>query len=220
MYKMNVANVPLMKQAGQVEVGAHVSPIGYDGQAAVAITNYIAVLANGSSTLGENKISYSATNYSYNTHSFGEIGAGYYKNLENDYEFEIYGIAGNGSTYYYVKSSTDENAHSVNYSRFALQANLAHSHEKWEVAVTPRLLFVHFYDVFDTNPLLYASSPKNYLYFDSYATIKYLVLPFLKVTAQVGASVPITGLSYAYYQGSPLNCSLGIVCNLNLIKPH
>jgi len=234
IYRMNVANVPLMQQAGQVEVGGFATTTGYDAQAAVAVTNHMAVLANGSNTLGKVEDFF----YSYK-HSFGELGAGYFKNLSNGKEFEIYGLAGKGSTNCYSLSGLEGIAPEItkhaSYDRYALQGNFARKHNKLYMAVTARLLMVHYYDKYDQDFIDFSASPKNYLYVDGYFTIQYSIFRFLKVSSQVGFSAQVSDMeeknitsretqiinkdpNSSFFLASPFICSMGLICNLNFFK--
>jgi hypothetical protein len=79
-YRQNVVNAPLMQQKGQTQISGHVSFNGLEGQAAYALTNKIALLANYSD-MGLQKKEYSSVNYEIKKHYFREIGAGVYRKL-------------------------------------------------------------------------------------------------------------------------------------------
>ena len=220
LYRQNVVNVPILKQKGQTQIGGHASFTGVDGQASYAITKNVALMANYSN-IGTKKISYSSVNFSIDKHYFGEGGIGYFKKTSKDLFMDFFLIAGNGMTSNFVqgldtvKKITTQYRQAF-YNRYCFQVDFGRIKDKLEYAFTPRVMVVNYFNMSDSEVNTYKGLPDVYIYADMSLTLRYSLLKFLKLTGQLNATLPITGLKSGYYEFSPFNCSLGLIFNFNL----
>ena len=225
IYRQNVVNVPLMQQKHQTQLGAHIGFTGYDGQASYALTNHIGLLANYSD-LGTKRVSFSTVNRSIDKHNFGEAGAGYYAKNKTGWTYEFFILAGTGMSSHFVTGGDTiaghtqpfTNLRTAHYDRFVLQADLGKSTQQLRFAFTPRIFFIHYYNIRDTETDRYKNFPSTYLYADLAVTLQYKLLKYLMVSTQVGLTAPITGFKVGYYESSPFNCSLGLILNMNFFS--
>ncbi len=224
IYRQNVVNTPLMQHKGQTQLSGHIGFNGLEGQAAYALTNKIAVLANYGD-MGVRKEQYSAINYSSRKHNFKEIGAGVYTKTAAGRIRELFVFAGKGMTSHFVVgrnsagviSSTNQE---IEYSRFALQADLGNKINHLEYVFSPRLIGVHYYNIIDNARSDYQNLSNFHIYAEGALTLRYPILKFLMVSGQVCVTFPLThsgGYNY-YYEFSPFNSSIGLIFNIDLLK--
>ncbi|MEI7597222.1 MAG: hypothetical protein WCK02_15850 [Bacteroidota bacterium] len=198
---------------------------GYEGQAAYALTKNIAVIGNYND-LGVKRENFSSTNYSVEKHKLGELGAGYYSKNKKGFICEYFFVVGRGfASGSGMVAKTSDSTTSVytysnlaNYNRFLVQANFGKSYKKFDYAFSPRVFVLNFYHVEDTQIDSFKSLPKNYIWSDYSFTLKYAVFKFLKISGQVGITIPFTGYNAAYYSSNPLNCSFGLILDFNSAK--
>ncbi len=226
IYRQNVVNTPLMEHKGQTQLSGHIGFTGLDGQAAYALTNKIVLLANYSD-MGVKKQQYSSTNYETWKHHFKEIGAGVYKKTTSGKIRELFVFAGNGMTSHSVMggnptigiSSTNQK---VNYNRFVVQADFGNKNKKTELVISPRLLGVHYYNIIDNARSDYQNLSNFHIYPEGALTVRYPILKFLLISGQFCVTVPLTHpkeYNY-YYEFSSFNANIGLVLNMNLLKPN
>ncbi|MBD0332248.1 MAG: hypothetical protein ICV66_06295 [Chitinophagaceae bacterium] len=224
IYRQNVVNAPLMQQKGQTQLSGHISFNGWEGQAAYALTNKIAVLANYGD-MGIKKELYSSINYETRKHHFKEIGAGMYKKTAAGRIRELFVFAGKGMTSHFIMGRTATGAISatnqeVDYSRFAIQADAGSKNKNLEYVLTPRLLAVHYYNIVDNARSDYQNLSNFHIYAEGAVTLRYPILKFLMISGQACATLPLThsgGYNY-YYEFSPFNGSIGLIFNIDLLK--
>ncbi len=222
IYRSNVINVPLLEKNGQAKVGGHISFTGYEGQASIAVTNSIGIIANVSDmgTVRDGN----STNYTIDKHNFKELGAGYYTNKLEGRSLGIYFIVGNGITSHFATGGDTLQGHTlpfsdlkeVKYSRFLIQTDYGVIDGKYEYAISPRLFIIYYYDIKDNASIEYKELPSKYLYSDVAFTIRYKLFEYLKISGQFNLTVPITGKYVGYYDASPFNCSIGLIADMNL----
>lgn len=222
IYRANVVNVPLLEERGQAEIGGHISVTGYDGQASIAATEHIGIMANisGTGTVRDGN----STNYTVDKHAFKEVGAGYYSHSQEGRAFELYLLAGNGSTSHAATGGDTLQGHTapffdskeVHYRRYLLQANYGGRDDKIEWAISPRLFVLHYYDIHDNTSIAYKNIPSTYLYSDVAFTLRYEVLPSVRLSTQCVLTVPLADTYKGYYEASPFNCSIGIIVDMNV----
>jgi hypothetical protein len=219
IYRQNVVNAPLMQQKGQTQLSGHISFSGLEGQAAYALTNNIALLANYSD-IGTKREQFTSTNYRIRKHYFKEIGAGVYKKSTSGNIRELFVFAGKGMTSEFVGSISSINQ-KVDYSRFTIQADFGHKKKKLEYIITPRLLGIHYYNITDNARSNYQNLSNFHLYAEGAFTLRFPIVKFLLVSTQLCSTLPLTharGYNY-YYEISPFNASIGLIFNIHLFKP-
>lgn len=220
IYRQNVVNVPLIKQKGQAQISGHIGFTGLDGQASYSLTKNIALLSNYSEVIKKTKEN------SIFKHNFGEIGLGYYKKKSNVKIRELFLVVGNGThssnsfggdtlTSYTLPYTYINKA---NYNRFLLQYDFGRTNKKFESAFSPRIFIINYYNVYNTQNLGYLNLPSTYLWSDATLTLRYKPLKQLIISGQISVTIPITGYKAGYYEASPINCSIGLIINLNFFK--
>ncbi|MFZ4621919.1 MAG: hypothetical protein ACOYNS_15265, partial [Bacteroidota bacterium] len=200
----------------------HISLTGYEGQASIAVTNSIGIIAN-ISDMGTVRDG-NSINYTIDKHNFKELGAGYYINKLENRSLGIYFIAGNGITSHFATGGDKIQGHTlpfsdfkeVKYSRYLIQADYGIIDGKYEYAISPRLFLIHYYDIKDNTSIVYKELPNQYLYSDVAFTFRYKLLNYLKISGQFNFTVPLTGKYVGYYEASPLNCSIGVIADMYL----
>lgn len=159
VYVPNQVNVPLLKEKGEVKASVSLS----DWQAAYAITDNFAIMANGQYVSRlirfEDDDDYEDPIVDPNTRGgLFEVGAGYTKALGTSKKavFEVYGGYGFGGfhTYesaYLMKPDSvrgyDDYKLRTKFHKFFIQPSFGMSHRIVEVAVTTRFSLVKFHDV-------------------------------------------------------------------------
>jgi hypothetical protein len=222
IYRSNVINVPFLERSGQTKIAGHISFTGYEGQASIAVTNSVGIIAN-ISDMGTARDG-NAINYTIDKHNFSEIGAGYFSNKIEGRSLSCYFIAGNGITSHFATGGDTLQGHTlpfsdfkeIKYSRYLIQADYGITDGKYEYAISPRLFIVQYYGIKDNTSIEYKELPSKYLYSDVAFTIHYTLLEYLKLSGQFNVTVPITGRYVGYYDASPFNCSVGIIADMNL----
>jgi hypothetical protein len=217
-----VVNIPLMQQKGQTQLGGHVSFNGLDVQAAYALTNKIALMANYSD-MGKKKEEYSSINYAVDKHNFKEIGAGIYKNTTSGKLREVYLLAGKGMTSHFVMGRNSaglisETNQQVDYNRFALQADFGNKNKKLKPVLTPRLLALHYYNIVDDTRSDNQNISNFHVYAEGTLSLQYPIRKFLTISGQASVTLPLThgkGYNY-YYEFSPFNASIGLIFHTGL----
>ena len=225
IYRPNIVNVPLMENKGQAQLSSHISFNGYDCQGAYALTDKIALIANYNN-LGIKREG-TTTNYSIQKHAFAEIGAGCFKKGTKGKLIEFFFIAGNGVTSRFVTGGDTlagnipsfTNFRKAEYSRFLVQADIGKRFKKFEYAFSPRILFIHYYNIEDNSTDQFKELPTSYLYSDLALTGRFNFHKHFKISGQLGITIPITGYKAAYYEASPLNCGIGLIFDMNILKP-
>lgn len=219
IYRQNVVNAPLLQQKGQGQLSGHVSFSGLEGQGAYALTDKIAIAASYAN-LGTKKEIYSTNNYEITKHFFGEVGAGIFQSKEKNKVRELFLFVGKGKTSHFlmVKNaagiivSTNKN---VRYNRYVVQADFGEVDKRLTFIITPRILAIHYYDIFDDSGVDYQSLAKFHLYTEGVFTLRYSLFKFMAISGQLGGTLPVThSVGNNYYEISPFNGSIGLIFNL------
>jgi hypothetical protein len=225
IYRQNVVNVPLMQQKGQAQISGHIGLTGYDCQAAYALTKHVGFIANYSD-LGTKRENYSSTNYSILKHNFGEIGCGYYNKNTNSWISEFFLVAGKGITSGSGAGGDNIPGHtppytyfnSANYNRFLIQADFGKSTGKLEYSFSPRVFVINYYNISNSQNDSYKHLPNTFIWTDYALTLRYNPIKSIKISGQIGLTLPITGYKAVFYEASPFNCSIGLIANMNFFK--
>ena len=220
-YRQNVVNVPLFQEKGEIQAGGHIGFTGYDAQAAIAVTNKIAVVGNYNSS--KNTTNFSTTNYTQFKHQFYEIGIGNFRKTSADIIHEYFLTIGQGQTVMngtggdtiYGHSSPYIYTKSANYTRFMIQADFGKTVRNFEYALSPRLFIIDYHSITDTQNNSYLTLPHTFLWSDLAFTFRYCPTNFLKLSGQVSCTYPISGRKVGYYEASPFNASIGLILNLD-----
>lgn len=219
IYRQNVINAPLFEKKGDLKIGGYSGFSGNEVQVSYAATNKFALLANAgcfNCKSGDEK-----KHYGFDRHGFKEIGIGYFKKMERDFNYEIYFGAGNGFTTHQA-GSYYMGGH---YERFFIQNNFGSKTKHFEFAFSPRVLFVNYYNIYDNSTNQYKHLKGSYFYFETALTTRLRIFKYLQLCQQFIITLPVTGnlesRSYApnyFYEFSPFNASIGLIINLDLFK--
>ncbi len=141
-YIPNVVNTPLLSNKGEVQVALNSASSGFDPQVAVALTDHIGIMVNGSF-----KNSDSDSSDNFHKHNFGEIGIGRHRKFQNVGRIEIFGGYGYGDvdirTTYNLFGSETSNITDVIYHRGFIQSSIGFTSDFFDISFTPRFVLVH-----------------------------------------------------------------------------
>lgn len=193
VYIPNVINTPLLSEKGNVNANINTGVSGIDPQVAVAVTDNIGIMLNGSFA---NRTSDSSANF--HQHNFVELGGGYYTKLGEQGRFEAFGGYGMGSikTEYY--NNLWNSFADVNSQRIFVQPAIGATTEVFDGSFATRFVFVN---------LKQDNIRYNSLFFEPVLTAK-MGYKYVKATCQLGLSFPINAPLQFDYQ--PFIISIGL----------
>lgn len=139
MYIPNKVNIPLLSHAGELQVGAFGATSGLDPQVTYAITNHVAVMANGSFRNDEPD----STTTNYHKHSFGELGVGYYKQLSDNLRFEVFAGYGGGNIEALYSNSLFSDYAKTKIKRFFIQPDVGFTTKVVDPGLAMRFVIVN-----------------------------------------------------------------------------
>lgn len=151
MYTPNMQNVPQMKEKNEVR-----ATVGFsDAQAAYAVTDKIAIMANAQYKKPSWTVTSGSMEYKYESKkNLIELGGGYYKKVDDYFTFEAYGGAGYGWLNYnrsYADTSggqaTVYNKFKANATRFFLQPSIGVSTDFADFAISTRFVGLKFRNI-------------------------------------------------------------------------
>ena len=207
VYVPNVRNAPLFTRAGEFQGSMMYGTGDLDIQAAVAITNNFAVMANYSYG---NRNTDSVKQNNYHKHRFYEGAAGYYKN-DRDFCFEIFLGYGQGE----AASDDDYNIFTTNYqlakgkyTRVFVQPSFGFNKKVVHVAFTPRVSLVDFSEFSNSNYTKKDLSAK--FFFEPAVTAKFNFMDnrFFGIV-QAGVTTSINGDVLFGYENVNISTGLG-----------
>ncbi|MEI6347524.1 MAG: hypothetical protein WCP69_06225 [Bacteroidota bacterium] len=223
MYRPNMQNVPLLSEKN--EVRATIGPTDFQG--AFAVTDNLGIMVNGSLVNGQTQSNFDNFNSNYTTQvskgSLIEAGVGYYKPLNENALFEVYGGVGAGKNS--IVSSEFSNGISfvnssiyANSSRFFVQPSIGFSNDYVDFAFSTRFV-LQKYSKIDT--LGYTTTM---LYNDDLLNIDQPIFAFLEpaLTLRIGYKYVKfhAQAMYSYKYNSeplnyfPVNVNVGIHINI------
>jgi hypothetical protein len=188
----------MLSNAGEVQLSVHNATYGFDPQFAVAITDNIGIMLNGSFS----DVSYESSD-DYRKHKFFEMGVGYYRKLYENVNFETFGgygfgkIQNNYKYYFWTPNGT------INYNRFFIQPTVSATYHPFEGCVSARAVHVSLTD-----------KDRSYqgIFFEPAITGK-LTYKRIKGIVQFGFSIPVVDYDLAVeYQ--LVIASIGLSVNL------
>jgi len=198
--------------SGTVAVSFNVPEIGGDAQAAYAITDHFAVMANGAG------IFRSSTNYNGKeyprSHFFGEGGVGYYLRTDKT-RFEMFAGYGKGKSRGQTGFPTlflgnSPVITSTTYDRFFIQPSIGTDKQLLNFSLTTRISGVSFtsYSTTDqVNPTITSNSGFHW-FFEPAVTANVHVGGSFRTFFQFGISVPLGPTPY--FESTPAYLGFGI----------
>jgi hypothetical protein len=195
MYVSNAVNAPLLREKGEVKLNVTQN----DLQAAVAVSDHVAIMANGFYR------NYKNDNYKHNGFQ-GELGMGYFKPLEsnNNLIFEAYGGIGLGKVFKQQEFRNPENGNlylgsfEANGGKLFVQPSFGFATRFFDIALTPKFSLVK-YTSFSSDAYPENELRNDYLYDNEITRSAYLFAEpaitirggykFIKLQAQYGLTL-------------------------------
>ena len=193
----------MLSNKGEVQIALNRASSGFDPQAAVAVSDHIGIMANGSF-----KSTDSDTTDDFHKHNFGEIGVGYYTKFQRLGRFEVFGGYGFGKvnvkTTWNVLGNTNSNIADVVYHRVFIQPSFGVTTNFFDMSFTPRIVLVHM------KPAQYIYKTITRPFIEPVVTIK-LGYKYFFFTSQFGVSLPMFNQSdQEWFEWTPVILSVGI----------
>ena len=143
-YSPNTQNVPLIDKEGETNITVAGNGNQAEFQVAYGISESMALVADGGLFIPPD-----LDNGNGGSGSFGEIGLGYYKPLENNLVFEVYGLFGLGSVENHLPSTIEANPGtkgdiSASIFRVGIQPNFGYKTDNFAVAVSTRIAMLNY----------------------------------------------------------------------------
>lgn len=206
LYRPNTVNVPLFKEKNEFLVNAGASSNGANLQAAYAVTEHFAVMANGSFY---NANITTPTGISRIENNFGEIGLGYFSNLGQDIIGEIYSGFGMGKAYNQNNFWIELNSFNrVDFNKIFIQPSIGFVSNIFELAASIRWSYVDYYNFKSDAPINYGNLPnRSANMFIEPALTARAGYKSVKVFAQTGFAMPTMPITYSF---NPFMFSLGV----------
>jgi len=205
-YVPNVANTPLLKEKGDMQLNMNAAFSGFDPQFAVGVTNHLGLMINGSFA---NRTSDSTDNF--HKHTFVEGGLGYYGTFGNQGRFEVYGGYGLGKIQAEYNNSLWETRSDVKLQRIFIQPAIGVSGPVFDASFSPRLVHVYLYQGANNNAVFFI---------EPIATTK-VGYKYIKAVVQLGLSYPLENQDDVLFDYQPFIFSVGFQINLHeLFNPQ
>lgn len=210
-YLSNTRNTPMFSEAREFAGTTSVGSSGLDVQLAYAVTNHIAVMANGNIFWSDATLD-TIINYR-RTHRFAELGIGYFVKKER-FHFELFGGYGRAKVHSYQTFLFKGDPRFVNgvYDRIFFQPSFRLSEKRLETIFSPRFSIVNFRKYTLENIYTGAIDEKPFSgtqgFFEPSFTERFRIVNNLYGFAQVGFNIALND-NY-YYDHNGMNFSVGL----------
>lgn len=205
VYVPNVVNTPMLDKAADVQIGVYGGNNGFDLQTAAAITDNIAIMANGA-FLDE-----TTDSANYRKRKFAEAALGYYHPFGKSGRFDIFAGYGAGRTYSmdtYELFGVNTDYVEGSYSRIFIQPSIGAEFDVVDIGIAFRVSFIKIYSLKDKDQ--YINFEPKYTYYEPFFFVR--VGPrYFKFSAQLGLSLPD---QKTFYTQGDILLSGGIIINL------
>lgn len=222
IYVPNTRNTPLFREQGEFQ-GTVTVTTGLEGQLAYALSDHVAIMANGA-FLKDEKPEQDYTR----KHRFVEGGLGYYTAARN-YRMELYAGygAGEGTSfaqyYFYTPYFGQKDLVATGkYTRIFLQPTYGTNNRGFNMAFTARLSLVDFseFSSNDNNPsnpvVTIEPDEKPQFFFEPAITGKVPLVGNLQGIFQLGVNVNLP--NQAYFDYVPVQFAIGIQLNTGSLR--
>ena len=177
-YTPNTQNVPLLSEKGETSLTLSGNVNQIEFQAAYAISEGFALMANGGLFIPADQ-----DNGNGGSGKFMELGAGYFKPIDENFVFETYGIIGFGSVENHLPSTMSaypmtSGDISANVFRYGIQPNFGYKSKQFSAAISSRLVNLNYNkiegDLFfeDENQVDYLKSNNSNLLLEPALTLR------------------------------------------------
>lgn len=209
IYIPNSRNVPLFDGKGEAQIGGFLTSAGADAQAAVSLTDHLAIA--GSYSYGSHK----RTNPDFSRrNTFAEGAIGYYSASRKS-RFELFigygvGKGTNLAQYYFFADDFGQGDTIVTakMSRFMIQPTFSTNNRKFDIAFTPRLSWVN-YSEFTAGDVTETPSEKAQLFIEPAITGKFHLKGNIFGLFQLGLAQALP--NEAFFDHQPLQVSFGFL---------
>jgi hypothetical protein len=202
-YIPNMVNSPMFSNAGEFQASIATGNSSFDAQTAVAITDHIGIMLNGSYG---NETSDSSDDF--HKHTFIEVGAGYFEKIGEKGRCEIYGGYGFGEVEGYFESALfDDEITDARYNRFFIQPGIGLSTGIFDGSFSPRIVLVQM------DPRGSNFGAAEYNAFFEPVIISKIGYKYVKFIAQFGLSIPV-GDSQPTYEHQHFIFNVGLNFNI------
>ncbi|MCL4512309.1 MAG: hypothetical protein M1470_14810 [Bacteroidetes bacterium] len=208
VYVPNTIDAPLLRNAGEVRIAGNAGTTGLDVQSAVAVSDAIAIMANGS--FGSKSTSDSLD---YNVHNYLEAGLGYYMPITKGSSFEMFVGAGSGkatSSDAWRGTPSSQLLATGWYNRYFLQMDVGAYNEFASGGFAMRASYVHFRRIEGGSG--YVSTNLDGLFAEP-VLFASLGGPLIRFTGQMGVSFPLS--DHIRFQWMPFILNFGVEININ-----
>lgn len=180
-YVPNMVNSPMFSNAGEFQATIATGNSNFDAHTAVAITDHIGIMVNGSYGNETND-----STKDFHKHSFIEAGIGYYEKIGDKGRYEVFGGYGFGKVDGYFENALfDEVITDARYNRFFIQPGIGISTGIFDGSFSPRFVLVQM----DPKGANFPSTQYD-TFFEPVITSK-IGYKYVKFIVQFGVSVPI-----------------------------
>ncbi len=197
-YIPNTFNSPLLRNKGDAQVNAWVGSTGFEGQAAVAITDNIGIILNGQYLQSKQEDDDGDIEL-IEKHKLLEGAVGYTERFSDMGIFEIYAGGGVGMAPTNFRDIIWNGDQDVRFNRWFIQPALGFCNDWLDLSVVSRLSLV------DIGP------QKNWFY--EPGIVGKLGYKRLRFVGNIGFSVPLRDYDKRYWDSAPVTFSLGVHLN-------
>lgn len=202
-YIPNMVNTPLFSNQGEFEATVATGTSNFDAQLGYAITDHIAVIANGSYANQTND-----TTDEYHKHLMLEGGVGYYHAISSSARFEIFGGYGIGEIQTLEEIFDTDDIVDVKYNRIFVQPAIGAVTDFFDGSFSPRVSFVQMNPGNDKSTI----SESWNVFIEPVITTKF-GYKYVKAVIQFGYSFPINEDQLGY-NTQRLILNIGLTFNI------
>ncbi|OFX88252.1 MAG: hypothetical protein A2W99_10030 [Bacteroidetes bacterium GWF2_33_16] len=139
-YIPTMVNAPMFKNGGEFQASVATGTSNFDAQLGLAITDHIAIIANGSFADQKND-----STGDFHKHTVFEGGIGYYQPISKKFMMEVFLGYGNGN----IQTVEDSYSADANYYQIFLQPSFGITNDFFTGSFTPRFNIVQIDYLYD-----------------------------------------------------------------------
>lgn len=205
-YIPNMANTPMFEEAGELQGNLAAGVSGTDIQLAYAVSDHLALMANGSFSDQT-----SDTTDDFHRHTLYEFGAGYYDQIGNHGNYEIFGGVGTGKIKGYREDSPLDNPVSdARFLKLFIQPAIGLHSDVADGSIGSRWVLVRT----DYNEEEPEAQPGFHPFFEPFVMGR-VGFKYVKLVSQIGFSLPVGQDVPFDYQ--PFMFNLGLHFNISTL---
>lgn len=212
IYTPNVHNMPLHSNKGDVSAGLHVGGSGYDGQLSYAVTNHVAIMANG---MYQRRNTDDDSLPDFYERFLGEAGAGYFTKVGKAGRFEAYGGMGTGYGWAEVNYwwfGAQGNSVKGYYNRLFLQTTFGAVSEYFDGGLSLRGTYLNFYKYSSDGTTFHNSFDE---YFIEPVMFSRIGWKYIKFQTEFGFNIHLGNSKFDDF--SPFIFNMGLIFNINAL---